>query len=134
MKKKLCNICNEKKLLSDFGRHPKARDGHINRCKECQCKVDKKYRQTEKGKIATLRHNLKHEYGMTVEQYNQMFADQNGVCFLCGKPELDRRLSVDHNHETGKIRSLLCRRCNMCVGIFENDIDLVKQILKYIKM
>ena len=54
------------------------------------------------------------------------------VCFLCKKPELDRRLSVDHNHKTGKIRSLLCRQCNFLVGYVENNVNLVKRILNYL--
>ena len=132
-KKKICRKCGDEKSLSDFDKHPKMKDGHLNHCKKCQHKLSKKYRQTEKGKMVVTRHNLKRGYGMTIEQYNQMLADQNGVCFLCGKPELHRRLCVDHNHETGEIRKLLCTKCNWNGGYIENNVDLGKQILKYIK-
>src|SRR5271166_4849389 len=52
-------------------------------------------------------------YKITEERYQEMWAEQKGLCYLCELPELDgRRLSVDHDHSTDQIRKLLCRRCN----------------------
>lgn len=64
---------------------------------------------------------LKTNYGITIEDYDRMFAEQNGLCAICGKTD-SRRLSVDHNHVTGKVRELLCHTCNMNVGFAENTI------------
>ncbi len=61
-------------------------------------------------------------YKLTIEQYDAIFAYQNGVCYACGQPEpvKGRRLSVDHCHKTGLVRGLLCSRCNPLLGKIEN--------------
>lgn len=72
-------------------------------------------------------------YGITLEQYNQMFVDQNGVCKICGQPELTKRLAVDHNHITGKIRGLLCTRCNTAIGLFKENISIIEGAVRYLR-
>lgn len=63
------------------------------------------------------------QYGITLEDYDRMFAAQGGVCAVCGREPPDgRRFAVDHDHVTGRVRSLLCARCNLCVGYLEADI------------
>jgi hypothetical protein len=58
--------------------------------------------------------------GATVHRYRQLFKDQDGVCAICGNPPKTRRLSLDHNHETGQIRGLLCNSCNFFLGVIES--------------
>lgn len=59
-------------------------------------------------------------HGITIEQYAQMFSSQNGTCFICkNPPKPTRRLAVDHDHGTGKVRALLCDVCNRHLGVFE---------------
>lgn len=85
--------------------------------------------------------NLKRKYGLTREQYNDKLRSQNYVCAICGEPEKSfdhrsnttRRLAVDHCHKTGKIRDLLCWRCNGTIGRIEENLKLVKQIEIYLK-
>jgi Recombination endonuclease VII len=66
------------------------------------------------------------KYGVTVEWYEEKLVEQNGLCAICKKPEIARRngilkrLAVDHNHETGEARALLCSGCNMKIGVLEN--------------
>jgi hypothetical protein len=68
---------------------------------------------------------LRLTYNVTEEKYNQMVVDQGGVCKICGKPERAKingkvkRLVLDHCHQTGKIRGLLCTLCNYRVGVYE---------------
>ena len=66
---------------------------------------------------------LKSRYGITVDQYNQLLEKQDGHCALCpattGWKKFDRPLHVDHDHITGKVRGLLCSRCNLVVGVIE---------------
>lgn len=65
---------------------------------------------------------LKDRYGVTKEQYEQMLANQNGVCGICKKPcKTNQRLAVDHCHKTGRVRGLLCKSCNMSLGVVEKD-------------
>lgn len=60
-------------------------------------------------------------YKLSIEEYDRLHAHQDGKCYICGQPEpvKGRRLSVDHNHETGEIRGLLCSRCNPILGKIE---------------
>lgn len=109
-------------------------------------KAQKKYQKTEKGKKLLQKHNkrynkspkrkdwyLRNRFGITLEQYDEMFENQNGVCAICGEINIDgRRLAVDHNHETGKIRGLLCTGCNTRLGILEHKTwrSLAEKYLK----
>lgn len=71
-------------------------------------------------------------YGITIHDYYHMFAEQNGRCGICyEKP--DRTLCVDHNHDTGKIRALLCDACNQGLGHFSDDPKKMLNALNYIK-
>lgn len=63
------------------------------------------------------------QYGITVEEYDQMVENQNGVCAICEKPcASGRRLAVDHDHVTGKVRGLLCGACNRIIGHLDNKV------------
>jgi hypothetical protein len=84
---------------------------------------------------------LKWKYGLSSEEYNVMWIAQGGKCYICGQEETVRHprtdrvasLSVDHDHETGRIRKLLCRRCNRVLGLIEDDPDIALGIAEYIK-
>jgi hypothetical protein len=62
--------------------------------------------------VVARRSPRRRELGVTVEQYDELLASQHGGCAICGAPPKTRRLDVDHDHRTGKIRGLLCHRCN----------------------
>jgi Recombination endonuclease VII len=79
-----------------------------------------KYAANPKRRADSRKSNLKWKYGMSVEQYAAKLADQGGVCIICLKPK-EKRLCVDHNHETRKLRSLLCDKCNLGLGYFDED-------------
>jgi len=83
--------------------------------------AQRKYRRTKKGKALSRRAKLKHYYKLTVDAYNQLFQEQNGRCAICGEHQskLKRRLDIDHDHCTEKIRGLLCGACNRSLGRFE---------------
>ena len=84
---------------------------------------------------------LKKLYGMTLDDYERKFDAQKGLCAICGKHEtkIDRRynqvirLAVDHCHKTGKIRDLLCSRCNTRAGSSDDEIILLKATIEYIE-
>ena len=96
-------------------------------------KVNKKYAQSEKGKLGKRKDALKRKFGISLKEYDEIFAKQNGICVICGQTEINRRLAVDHNHKTDKIRGLLCTRCNFWVGQMEKNPNLISQIMEYIK-
>ena len=83
--------------------------------------------------------NIK-RYGITVEQYDQMFEEQDGVCAICGKPQtmvhgksgVLMRLYIDHDHKTGRVRGLLCSSCNLRLAVLE-DKEFCKNSMKYLR-
>jgi hypothetical protein len=87
----------------------------------------------------TRRSTLLIKYGLTVEQHEQMWADQRGVCALCEQPpKADSAgaaavLHVDHDHVTGRVRTLLCKDCNNGLGDFFDDPELLRRAADYIE-
>jgi hypothetical protein len=79
--------------------------------------------------------NLKKWYGITLADYNRMFEEQNGCCLICGvhQSEVKKTFNVDHDHETGEVRGLLCNMCNSGLGLFRDDPTLVQRALDYLK-
>lgn len=79
------------------------------------------------------RTRLIREFGITLEQYQLMFAEQDGKCAICRKPcKSGRQLAVDHCHDTGKVRGLLCMNCNRAIGWLEDDVDRLMAAAAYI--
>lgn len=82
---------------------------------------------------------LQRLYGMTPADYDAMLAEQGGVCRICKEPEQRRRadgtpmvLHVDHDHETGVIRGLLCTRCNTLLGMAYDNTETLRSAIKYL--
>lgn len=75
---------------------------------------------------------LKARYGITVEQYEVMFVRQNGCCAVCAQPSTTR-LVVDHNHDSGVIRGLLCQRCNKGLGLFDDSPTRLRAASHYLR-
>lgn len=74
-------------------------------------------------------------YGIDSETYNEMFAEQEGRCSICGthQTELKTILCVDHSHSTGKVRGLLCAKCNSLLGYAEDNPEILKSAIEYLK-
>lgn len=78
---------------------------------------------------------LKCIFGLTMDQYRAMLAEQNAMCAICGHPHdegLRKGLVVDHNHTTGKVRGLLCRHCNTAIGQLKEDPSLFQRAVSYL--
>ena len=82
------------------------------------------------------RYALRHTYGLTLEDYDLMLARQGGVCAICGtaKPNgFGKFLAVDHCHDTGRIRGLLCGNCNHGLGKFDHDPKRLRRAIRYLQ-
>jgi len=99
--------------------------------KEAEVARNSDYRGRNRDRLRS--YDLQRKYGITSEDYNRMFAEQNGVCAICTHPELDRRLSVDHCHETGRVRALLCAKCNRFLGVYKDKVDLFQRVVDYLR-
>lgn len=131
MKTKTCSECKQIKSVDKFHKNKNAKDGFAYHCKPCR----KKYWEIHTGydSLYFRKKELIRNYGITLEDYDNIFEKQDGVCAICKKINLSgRRLSVDHNHETGEIRGLLCIQCNTKLGILENK-EFLKEATKYLK-
>ena len=149
---KRCTKCNIPKLILNFSKRPASKDGLNHWCKLCVRINNANYR---KNNIAYVRlkqneyqrahpekqqnKELKHKFGITKEIYDKLVEKQNGNCAICQEPETSkhrdgkiRRLAVDHDHETNKIRGLLCNRCNKGLGIFKDDVLLLFAAYTYL--
>jgi|SRR5271165_2022089 len=95
----------------------------------------KKYQQSEKGKLYAIKHRLKTRYGLTEEQYNTMLDEQHSACAICDTHQslLNKKLCVDHDHITGKVRGLLCDACNVGLSRFKDNIDIIFNAINYLK-
>lgn len=94
----------------------------------------KEYSIKNKDKISaynkkTRLHQRVRFYGLTVEEYNIMYTSQNGNCVICGK---HKKLEIEHNHQTGKVRGLVCHKCNVVIGMCEEDITILQNVIKYL--
>ena len=73
-------------------------------------------------------------YNITIEDYVRIYNEQGGKCSICGKQESEfkRKLHIDHNHNTGKFRGLLCHYCNTAIGLLKEDITLLNKAIEYL--
>jgi hypothetical protein len=105
--------------------------------KEETAKLNKLWHKNhpERVKLHFKKAGLKRYYNITVEEYDEMFNKQEGKCLICGhhQSEFKRRFDVDHNHTTSKIRGLLCWNCNLLIGHAKEDINVLKNAVKYLE-
>ena len=141
---KKCSCCGEVKPTTEFIRH-KSREkwGFTSWCKECRNKKNKKYYKDnpEKYKITNRKKNLKKLYGLTIEDVEIMLKNQNYKCAICGKEiflhgasmDNNKIARVDHNHETGEVRGLLCNDCNRGIGLLKDNPLFLANAIKYLE-
>lgn len=92
------------------------------------------YSKLHKGNSDYLRNrNLKWNYNITLDDYNKIHNQQNGTCAICKESDPSGRLVVDHCHKTGKVRGLLCNRCNPGIGYFREDEELLASAILYLR-
>jgi hypothetical protein len=132
---KICNKCHIEKDVTEFHKNKVNEDGFQHRCKSCKKKYDVEWRK-HRDKTIERNSNYKRKYGITIEDYNKMFEEQHGCCVICGRHQTEMKeiLAVEHSHETGKVRGLVCNRCNIIIGFFEDYPQLIITIKNYIGM
>lgn len=125
---------NKRKGLCIDCRNPRGENATTTRCRPC---AQKSARRINKSALSS---RLKRAFNITVDQFNQLLAAQNGVCAICGAEETVRRrsgdkirLAVDHCHVTGKVRALLCSNCNKGLGSFKDSPELLRKGADYLE-
>jgi hypothetical protein len=124
------NTPERKEYMVKYRRTPEA----LQRERESGLRYYKKNRHVEKNG------HLKRTFNITLDDYNRMLEDQNGVCAICKRTETRKsklgelwQLSVDHCHDTGKVRGLLCFACNSSLGKFKDSIETLQNAIEYLK-
>lgn len=144
--------CNKCKMTLPLDRFYKARNGDqyglMSWCKKCHAKNGAKYKANNRERLLAIERRrykekphlrlgqkLRSRYGITLKQYQDMVEIQKGLCAVCFRPETSskKRLSVDHNHETKKVRALLCHMCNAAIGYVKENPDIARNIATYLE-
>lgn len=133
IEEKTCSKCREIKPLSMFCKNKKIKGGFNIWCRGCAAINAKNWRVSNPEKWESSR--LTQRFGISLGDYNSMFAAQNGCCAICNRhqSEFKRALAVDHNHETGEVRSLLCGCCNTMLGNAMEKPEVLKLGAAYLE-
>lgn len=110
---KQCSNCRQNKKEAEFYKRPKRSDLQPA-CRDC-------YRTKF----------IARKYSLTKEQYDQMLTDQGNKCATCNK-ESKTKLHIDHSHETGQTRKLLCSQCNTALGLVKENIETLSTMIMYV--
>lgn len=124
---KKCPKCDLIKSVSEFTKNKHQTDGLYPYCRECKYTYAK-----DDYKINGWSKHLRATYGITVEEYNSLLEEQNGVCAIC-EDTYKHALCVDHDHKTGEIRGLLCKPCNLAIGNMKDDPDRLRNAARYLE-
>ena len=132
-----CKLCRVAKKKKDYNRETK-------KCSSCNKILpnNSEFFHRHRGKYARTRsvcktchkqkqyeaHVLK-QYGITIQQFNDLVDKQHSKCAICGRVE---KLVVDHNHETKTVRGLLCNNCNRGLGFFQDNVNILTTATKYL--
>lgn len=127
MTTRVCKSCGEDKPLSAFNKSKRT----SGQCKKCFAAYMREYRAKTPGwKKKKRAWDLKRNYGMTTEDYDSLYKAQNGRCAIC---ECKCQLVVDHDHNTGDVRGLLCSTCNVGLGMLKEDPQIATSLVRYLE-
>lgn len=130
---KECLKCNQVLPVSAFSKHPQAKLNLRPDCKKCRAAFMRKKRSGPEGKAKVKNINLKHTYGITKTEWDELLEAQGNKCALCGTDNpVGRGWQTDHDHTNGKIRGILCVRCNTGLGLFIDSPELLWKAMCYI--
>ena len=129
---KTCKECGIEKNISDF--YSGRKD-----CKDCKNSKAKQWRKdnpknVERHLIRMRERTKERRYGITQEQFDQMIIDQNNKCKICSIEFKGTKFThIDHCHDTNRVRGLLCNDCNLALGQFNDNTDILDNAIKYLK-
>jgi len=160
---KRCKKCGEVKPLQEFYRAAGMRDGFRNDCKRCFLRAAhdrhaanpgparerarqwnrenaehrqvymEEYKRSGRKRVADRKSHLKRTFGITEADYERILSSQGGGCAICGRPPGGRKLHVDHDHDSGEVRGLLCFACNVAIGHLRDDPMIAIKLLDYLE-
>ncbi|MBH1939046.1 endonuclease VII domain-containing protein [Streptomyces sp. AV19] len=144
---KACRKCGVTKPISGFSLSRRATETakavYRSDCKECCSARARQWFADNKERARENRHRwaLFNSYGITPDDYLLLLKQQGGVCAICSEDEPNEhgrtgtkfRLAVDHCHRTGRVRGLLCQKCNRAIGLLKDNADLLRKAIDYLE-
>lgn len=147
---KTCTKCGLTKSVQEFPRAKNGKNGLNSRCRGCMNAWKRENRRKnpdrhrasdkayyERNKDKARNYYLQKNYGISREEYDRLSQEQGGACAICGEMPAGRgkasTLHVDHDHETGAVRGLLCTNCNNGLGQFRDDPERMRGAARYIE-
>ena len=139
--RELCKNCYDKLLKSEnpdfkkhqYENHKKWEESHKERIKEYNKTRQLLY--AERDRANGRKNWLKKKYNLTVAEYLALERASNNTCYIYGRaPYKGKHLHIDHDHKTGKVRGLLCARCNWYLATIEKDLEILNKIKNYLNL
>jgi hypothetical protein len=128
----ICPKCRQpREFPQDFNRDSTQKNGYYIYCKTCCKGYSRSYYL--QNKLIWRDQYLQATYGISLEDYTNLFNKQEGVCAICGEAPEGETLSVDHCHITNVVRGLLCDSCNNGVGRFKDDPQVLRNAAEYLE-
>lgn len=139
---KTCGKCGETKEVARFTKSTGNSTGYRSPCKDCNNLYYQNRRKTKYEQVRSYEKKfhreraLRSNFNLTEADYQALLKKQEGGCAICAQQQADttgRRLAVDHCHTTGKVRGLLCGRCNTGLGMFTDNLELLTKAFDYLE-
>lgn len=156
---KKCTKCLNFKDIKEFSKHSGCKDGLQPGCKACAKAYRRSWYEANKERVQSVNktwvknnpnhgkewyqankdvarnYQLKRDFGITLDEYNKMLANQNNKCKICllDSSQFNKVFAVDHCHSTLKIRGLLCGPCNAAIGLLKDDVKLLQNAIVYLE-
>jgi hypothetical protein len=141
---RICIVCNQQKKTSEFYLKSKAGSQRYRKCKTCYTEYIREYRKNNKEQYRatqrkwwnkdpqanTTRHKER-KYGLEKGEYQELFDRQDGRCGICKEPLIGSG-HIDHDHNTQKVRGILCKNCNTGLGAFKDVPERLQNAIKYL--
>lgn len=128
-KEKKCTRCGKVKSCEEFVKRKASRDGLTSHCKNCRKEYDMARRKKEDFKEKAKHYWNLYAYGLSESDYKAMITSQSGKCAICHE---SKKLVVDHDHNTKKVRGLICQQCNQAIGFLKDSPILARSAMQYL--
>ncbi len=128
---KRCTKCGEEKDIGSFPSERRSSDGVAARCKACASAYQRTWREQKGGNL----YDRTVRYGISPAEYEELLEEQLCCCACCGSSDPKRKAGfvIDHDHNTGKIRGLLCHNCNIGIGLLGDSISGLNAAINYLR-
>ena len=126
---KVCSKCKQAKPISEFYLRKDRRPGLYHAwCRSCHAEGSREYQRSDRGRAT----RIGRVYSLAIEDYHLLLSNQGNACAICDEPFSNSRPHVDHCHDRGTVRGLLCGGCNKAIGLFRDDPVRLQRAIDYL--